>query len=246
MCVSMQSILQNCLHISRVFPVANLCPHGAYLFQQVRFKRSKKRKMVHRSMTDVRREATGFAPGPSLGSIIGNPESPYTISRNIKHHLSRLTAFDNTHIRRKKDFGRYMFHKIVDARLVDTHIGDTETHISGLTNLQNSATLGFTSRFEFPHAFSYTVRWGPPSVSETQLSAVVVSFRVDDLRLSQTEIDLLLEIVGPERFDVKTRVVCISADLFPEINHNSAFLGDCVEHLIRIVKQTTHTSEAIV
>lgn len=206
------------------------CPQ--YLFQQVRFKRSKKRKMVHRVMTEVRREATGFAPGPSLGSIIGNPESPYTVARNIKHHLARLSANDTTHIRRKKDFGRMQFHQLFSEKF--TNPSDT---VTGLSSLQQAASLPESSldvRFPFPHQFSYKAQWGPPTVVNNESSEVSVSFRVADLLLRTHETQRLIDIVGDNRYDKETGVVCIVGNIFPEKNHNAAFLGDVLEQLIKL------------
>ena len=216
-------------------------PVLAPLLQQVRFKRSKKRKMQHRVMTPVRREATGFPSGPSLGSIVGNPESPYTIARNIKQHLARLTAMDPTHIRRKKDFGRLNFHrvlKLAGLTHVDSKIGDEFT--TGFTQLQNEANLGLQHRFPFPHSLTYKAYWGPPTVEtepnkyEGSMVGVSVSFRIKDLLLKETEAQRLIDIVGPNRFDSSTGVVTVHVDNFPERNHNAALLGDVLQQLIKL------------
>jgi small subunit ribosomal protein S35 len=63
---------------------------------------------------------------------------------------------------------------------------------------------------------------------------VCVSFRVKDLLLKEEETQRLIDIVGPTRFDPETGVVSITADLFPDRNHNAAFLGDVVHQLIKL------------
>lgn len=226
------------------------------LLSQVRFKRSKKRKMHHRIITDVKRETMGFPPGPSLGSLIGNPESPYQISKNIKHHLERLSAMDTTHIRRKKDYGRYNFHRILrmagmtfEQKAKDGKTGDKI--VTSLTELQDKAELPASpleDRFAFPHMLHYKAYWGPPTVEtepnryEGSMVGVAVSFRVKDLLLKATEAERLIDIVGPSRYDEETGVVTIDADIFPDRNHNAAFLGDVVQHLLRVCLDSPDSS----
>ena len=210
------------------------------ILTQVRFKRSKKRKMHHRVMNDVKRETLGLPPGPSLGAIIGNPESPYTIAKNIKQHMARLTANDTTSVRRKKDFGRFNFHRILKM----AGIGYPKAgHGTGLTQLQDQAELPvgslFHDRFPFPHTVQYRAYWGPPTFEtepnryEGSMVGVSVCFRVTDLLLKQEEVERLIAIVGPSRFDEETGVVTLDADIFPDRNHNAAFLGDMLQHLLR-------------
>lgn len=219
-----------------------------FAHMQMRFKRSKKRKMVHRVISEVKKETMGLPPGQSLGSIIGNPQSPYEISKNIKHHLERLTAMDTTHIRRKKDYGRFNFHRILKAAGM-THESrpykaDTDGSFkTSLTDLQENARLpptNFHDRFPFPHTVHYKAYWGPPSVEtepnryEGSMEDVSVSFRVEDLLFKSEEAQRLIDIVGPSRYDAETGVVSITADIFPNRNHNAAFLGDVLQRLIAL------------
>lgn len=218
-----------------------------FMSAQLRFKRSKKRKMVPRIMNEVKRETLGFPSGPSLGSIIGNPQSPYEVAKNVKHHLARLSASDTTHIRRKKDFGRYNYHRILRAaglshdnnKIYDDHDG----FITPLTQLQRKAELppsNFHDRFPFPHILTYKAYWGPPTVDSNpnrtsqSVDGVSVSFRVEDLPFKRHEIEKLLDIVGPQRFDEATGVVTVTADVFPNRNHNAACLGDVLQQLIKL------------
>jgi hypothetical protein len=216
-----------------------------FSLNQIRFKRSKKRKMVHRVLNEVQKETLGLPPGPSLGSIVGNPQSPYEISKNIKQHLERLSAMDTTHIRRKKDYGRYNFHRVLRAADMthDSAKGGPTSFVTSLTELQDKAQLPTNfndTRFHFPHVVSYKAYWGPPTVEtepnryEGSMVDVNVSFRVKDLFLKEEEAQRLLDIVGPSRYDAETGVVCVTADIFPDRNHNAAFLGDVVQHLIRL------------
>lgn len=205
--------------------------------------------MVHRVINEVKKETMGFPSGPSLGSIIGNPESPYQISRNIKHHLERLTAMDTTHIRRKKDYGRFNFHRILKAAGM-THESlpyrsEADSFKTSLTDLQESAQLPPTNlhdRFPFPHIVQYKAYWGPPTVEtepnryEGSMEGISVSFRVVDLLLKQKQAERLIDIVGPSRYDEETGVVTLSADIFPSRNHNAAFLGDVLERLVALSK----------
>jgi small subunit ribosomal protein S35 len=239
------------LGVSSRIAWAPLSVSGSFpaLLTQARFKRSKKRKMKHRVINEVKRETMGLPPGPSLGSIIGNPETPYQIAKTIKQHVARLTATDTTHIRRKKDFGKYNFHRMM--RMTGMAYNDesdtvTPEFVTGLTQLQDQATLppsAFVDRFPFPHTVHYKAFWGPPTV-ETEpnrysgsMVGVGVSFRVSDLLLRETERQQLLDIVGSERYDESTDVVSIEADVFPDRNHNAAFLGDMVQYLLRSVRE---------
>jgi small subunit ribosomal protein S35 len=213
---------------------------------QVRFKRSKKRKMAHRVINEVQRETMGLPPGPSLGSVVGNPQSPYEITKNIKQHLERLSAMDTTHIRRKKDYGRYNFHRVLRAAGL-SHESQSKINpdefVTSLTQLQDRAELPSThdhNRFNFPHVLQYKAYWGPPTVEKGpnryagSMVGVNVSFCVDDLMLKEEETQTVIEIVGSSRFDPETRVVSLTADIFPDRNHNAAFLGDVVQQLIKV------------
>jgi small subunit ribosomal protein S35 len=213
---------------------------------QVRFKRSKKRKMAHRVINEVQRETMGLPPGPSLGSVVGNPQSPYEITKNIKQHLERLSAMDTTHIRRKKDYGRYNFHRVLRAAGL-SHESQSRINpdefVTSLTQLQDSAELPPThdhNRFNFPHVLQYKAYWGPPTVEKDpnryagSMVGVNVSFCVDDLMLKEEETQTVIDIVGSSRFDPETRVVSLTADIFPDRNHNAAFLGDVVQQLIKV------------
>ena len=214
------------------------------LLTQVRFKRSKKRKMHHRVITPVKKETMGFPPGPSLGSLIGNPESPYQISKNIRQHLARLTAKDTTHIRRKKDFGRYNFHRFLKAAgMTHQDAKQKGDFVTSLTELQHNADLPISytdNRFDFPHMLHYKAYWGPPTVEtdpnkyEGSMVGVSMSFCVDDLDMKPHEKERLVDIIGPNRYDEETGVVTVHADIFPERNHNAAFLGDVVQQLLRL------------
>ena len=204
--------------------------------------------MHHRVLSPVQKETLGNPPGPSLGSIVGNSQSPYEISKNIKQHLERLSAMDTTHIRRKKDYGRYNFHRVLRASGLSHENASSDSRndrefITPLTELQDKAELPLTNletRFPFPHVLSYKAYWGPPSVetepnkNEGSMVDVRVSFRVKDLLLKEEEVQRLIDIVGPSRFDPQTGVVSITADIFPDRNHNAAFLGDVVQQLIKL------------
>jgi len=207
--------------------------------------------MKHRIITDVKKETMGFPPGPSLGSLIGNPESPYQMSKNIKQHFARLTAMDTTQIRRKKDYGRYNFHRILRMAGMtfdsERSLPPRNGAVTSLTELQENANLPeshFQDRFAFPHVMNYKAYWGPPTVEsepnryEGSMVGVSVSFRVQDLLLQSHEAERLIEIVGPSRYDGGTGVVTIDADIFPNRNHNAAFLGDVVQHLLSVCVDT--------
>lgn len=223
------------------------------ILTQVRFKRSKKRKMHHRVITPVKKETMGFPPGPSLGSLIGNPETPYQISKNIRQHIARLTANDTTHIRRKKDFGRYNFHRFLKAAgMAHEGMRGKEEFVTSLTDLQNKAELPISNtdtRFDFPHILHYKAYWGPPTVEtepnkyDGSMVGVAVSFRIEDLAMKSHEKERLIDIVGPSRFDEETGVVTVDADIFPDRNHNAAFLGDLVQELMRLSKDDSEISE---
>lgn len=218
-----------------------------FALTQVRFKRSKKRKMHHRVLTEVQKETLGMAPGPSLGSIAGNPQSPYEISKNIKQHLERLAASDTTHIRRKKDYGLMNFHRVLKSAGL-THESapyksESDSFKTSLTELQDQAELpptNFHDRFPFPHTLHYQAFWSPPTVEtepnryDGSMVGVSVSFRVKDLLLKEEEAQRLIDIVGSSRFDPETGVVSVSADVFPDRNHNAAFLGDVLQQLLRL------------
>ena len=201
-------------------------------------------------MNEVKKETLGFPSGPSLGSVIGNPQSPYEIAKNVRQHLARLSAMDPTHIRRKKDYGRYNYHRLLRAAGLTHETADTEnikdSFVTPLTQLQRQADLPPTNmhdRFPFPHILTYKAYWGPPTVESNpnrtsgSVDSVSVSFRVQDLLLKEHEIQRLLDIVGPDRFDEPTGVVVVSADVFPNRNHNASFLGDVLQQLIRLSKE---------
>jgi small subunit ribosomal protein S35 len=210
--------------------------------------------MKHRVITEVKKDTMGFPPSPSLGSLIGNPETPYQIAKNVKHHLARLSAMDTTHIRRKKDYGRYNFHRILRmaGMTFDQSRSGARDQVTSLTELQDKAELPsshFQDRFAFPHVINYKAYWGPPTVEtepnryEGSMVGVSVSFRVKDLLLQPHEAERMIEIVGPTRYDGETDVVTIDADIFPNRNHNAAFLGDVVQHLLRVCVNTPGDSK---
>ncbi|EPR61704.1 ribosomal subunit [Toxoplasma gondii RUB] len=115
------------------------------------------------------------------------------------------------------------------------------TFVTPLTKLQHQAALPRSplhARFDFPHTVHYDVFWGPPQVEEEpNKSGCWVSFRVADLKLSDSQEQRLLDILGPERYDEQTGVVCLEADVFPQLNHNAAYLGDILQQLMREVKK---------
>ncbi len=189
----------------------------------------------------------GFPTGKSLASHIGETESPYQIAKNIKHHMERLTAMDPTHIRRKKDYGRFNYHRLLKSvglsHEARPYKSESDSFTTGLSELQSNATLPPTPlhhRFPFPHTLHYKAHWGPPTVEtepnryEGSMVGVSVSFRVQDLLLASPERQRLIDIVGPDRYDVATDVVTVDADIFPDRNHNAAYLGDVLQQLIRL------------
>ena len=241
---SMSLLLGFCGRVGARAPALWAPPTMDALFNQVRFKRSKKRKMHHRVINEVKKETMGFPPGPSLGSLIGNPENPYQISKNIRQHIARLTANDTTHIRRKKDFGRYNFHRFLKAAgMIHEPSKGKDEFVTSLTELQDNAELPISNtdiRFNFPHMLHYKAYWGPPTVEtepnkyDGSMVGVAISFLVKDLDMQPHEKERLIDIVGPSRYDEETGVVTINADIFPERNHNAAFLGDLVQQLMRL------------
>ncbi|CBZ52351.1 3'-5' exoribonuclease CSL4, related [Neospora caninum Liverpool] len=104
------------------------------------------------------------------------------------------------------------------------------TFVTPLTKLQHQAALPRSplhARFDFPHTFHYDVFWGPPQVEEEpNKTACWVSFHVADLKLSDSQEQRLLDILGPERYDEQTGIACLEADVFPQLNHNAAYLGE--------------------
>ncbi|KEP64889.1 UNVERIFIED_CONTAM: hypothetical protein HHA_203620 [Hammondia hammondi] len=115
------------------------------------------------------------------------------------------------------------------------------TFVTPLTKLQHQAALPRSplhARFDFPHTVHYDVFWGPPQVEEEpNKTGCWVSFRVADLKLSDSQAQRLLDILGPERYDEQTGVACLEADVFPQLNHNAAYLGDILQQLMREVKK---------
>nr|CEL66321.1 TPA: 3'-5' exoribonuclease CSL4, related [Neospora caninum Liverpool] len=115
------------------------------------------------------------------------------------------------------------------------------TFVTPLTKLQHQAALPRSplhARFDFPHTFHYDVFWGPPQVEEEpNKTACWVSFHVADLKLSDSQEQRLLDILGPERYDEQTGIACLEADVFPQLNHNAAYLGDILQQLMREVQK---------
>lgn len=71
----------------------------------VRFKKSRRRKSIPRVITPEMAKVLGNG-GRTLQSVIGNPESPFTIARQIRSHINKLTSpVPTLHVRRKRDFG---------------------------------------------------------------------------------------------------------------------------------------------
>ncbi|PHJ25993.1 mitochondrial ribosomal protein s35 [Cystoisospora suis] len=108
--------------------------------------------------------------------------------------------------------------------------------VTPLTKLQHQAVLPRSplhSRFSFPHTLHYDVFWGPPQVEEEPSKTECrVSFRLGDLKLTDRQEQRLLDIVGPERHDRTSGIVCLEADVFPKLCHNAAYLGDILQRLM--------------
>ena len=214
---------------------------------QVRFKRSKRKKAA-RFVRTPEQEVTRGKPYQTLFQRLGQPETPYRVSTNIRNFLAKLTTKDRTQIRRRKDHRRYNLQRYLSlSKFTHDHIPFKQPHpyVTSLTKLQHSSQLPLSQdeiRFPFPHLLHYKCYFGPATVEEDptrndteSLSKVSVSFRVEDLKtkLNRPEREILVDVVGPRRYDQTTDVVTLDADLFPDRNQNAAYLGDLLDNLVQ-------------
>lgn len=174
-----------------------------------------------------------------LADLMSNPESPFTIARNIRSLIAQRLF----HWRRTKDFKlRNRFRAWKRSRRVPVacrHVHD-DAIVTPLTQLQHSATLprsALHSRFDFPHSLHYEVFWGPPQTyKEPNHDACKVSVLLRDLQLTAAQMRRLVDTVGEDRIDKHTGIMCLESNVFEQRNHNAAYLGDILQRLITEVK----------
>lgn len=224
------------------------CPEGLLAPLQVRWAKKSKRKRLPKvgDYTAEQKAVSGSRHGKRLEDKMFNPESPFTMSLQIRKHLHGLTSDGRHNVRRKKDLSRYTNYRVLRAAGL-THDGkgedvDRRGFVTPLTQLQDDSHLPRSPlhrRFTFPHTLSYKVYWGPPSVQELpneyegSMVGCSVAVRLDDLPLTARQKERLVDIVGPNNVDEETGVVALEADHFPERNQNAAILGDMLEQLLR-------------
>mmetsp|Transcript_95501 Transcript_95501/g.165909 ORF Transcript_95501/g.165909 Transcript_95501/m.165909 type:complete len:265 (-) Transcript_95501:64-858(-) len=223
-------------------------PEGLLAPLQVRWAKKSKRKRQPKmsDRTAEQKAIAGSRHGNRLEDKVFNPESPFTMSLQIRKHLSGLTSDGRHNVRRKKDLSRYTNYRVLRAAGL-THDGkgediDRRGFVTPLTQLQDGSHLPRSPlhrRFTFPHTLSYKVYWGPPSVEELpnkyegSMVGCSVAVRLDDLPLTARQKARLIDIVGHDCVDEETGVVALDADHFPERNQNAAILGDMLEQLLR-------------
>jgi small subunit ribosomal protein S35 len=231
--------------------------------QQVRWK-SKRKKSAKFVRTPEQEAARGKAH-VTLSQRLGNPESPYRVATNIRQVMARLTTSDKTQTRRRKDHRRYNVQRYLDMAKQTHHTApysptpsNSENYdfMTNLTRLQHDAKLPGNdvndySRFPFPHTFFTKAFWGPPTVqdepnaNEGSMVGVAVAFRVADLHLPCESRDKLIAVVGDRRYDLETDVITIEADIFPDRNHNAAYLGDLLDTLLGEVSPSMTASTTL-
>ncbi|KAF8819680.1 hypothetical protein IE077_004128 [Cardiosporidium cionae] len=180
-------------------------------------------------------------PPIRLEDYIGTPEPPYSIARSIRTEINQILRGRKT----KRQFAYRNRHRIRQM-VGKAHTGNetfTEqemidgSFVTPLTSLQHHAELPRSqlhTRFHFPHTLHYECWWGPPQTEkEPNKSLCSASFKLDELPLSAQQKNFLIEIVGKERYDEETQIVCLESDHFTERNHNAAYLGDILEVLMR-------------
>jgi hypothetical protein len=233
-------------------------PEGPLAPLQVRWAKKSKRKKMPK-MADRTPEQKTIAAGRGenrLEDLMYNPESPYTMSLQIKNHLRGLTSDGRHNVRRKKDLSRYTNYRVlrIAGQTHDTAKEDVDRRgfATPLTELQDNANLPRSPlhrRFNFPHTFNYKVYWGPPSVEEEpnayegSMVSCAVAVRLQDLPLTARQKQRLLDIVGPNMVDEETGVVALEVDNFTERNQNAALLGDMLEQLLREAVSADDTLE---
>lgn len=207
-------------------------------------KRKRKPKMADR--TAEQKAITAGRAETRLEDKVFNPESPYTMSLQIRSHLRGLTSDGRANTRRKKDLTRYTNHRVLRIAGL-THDNpkeevDRRGFVTPLTELQDNSNLPRSllhRRFHFPHTLNYKVFWGPPTVQEEpnayegSMVSCAVAVRLEDLPLTARQKERLIDIVGPDMVDEETGVVALEVDNFTERNQNAALCGDMLEQLLR-------------
>eukprot|EP00922_Rhytidocystis_sp_ex-Travisia-forbesii_P062426 GHVS01092579.1.p1 GENE.GHVS01092579.1~~GHVS01092579.1.p1 ORF type:complete len:255 (-),score=40.81 GHVS01092579.1:16-780(-) len=208
------------------------------MFFQVRWKKRKKKEKIPKNVQQ--KETATIDPPVRLEDYIGSPEPAFSIAKNIRKSVSRLSEG----WRRKVDFRRYNSYRI--RRSIGLTHDDAapsgSAFVTPLTRLQHKSTLPVSladnSRFSFPHSLHYECFWGPPQTSvEPNHSRCKVSIKLDDLKLTHRQKRFMLEVLGPSRCDVHNGVVVVEADHFTNRNHNAAYLGDALESLLLEVRK---------
>jgi len=223
-------------------------PTGWLAPLQVRWKPGKRKRNPKRAdrTAEMNRVTGGAHTG--LQHVHMEPETPYNMSLEIRRQLRGRTADGRYNERRKKDISLYTNYRVLRVAGM-THDNpqeevDRRGFVTPLTELQDNAHLPRSAlhrRFHFPHTLNYKVFWGPPSVMkepgeyEGSMVGCTVAMRLKDLPLTQRQKELLVEILGPNRFDEETEVITLEADEFPDRNHNAALLGDMLAQLMREV-----------
>ncbi|SIO73603.1 mitochondrial ribosomal protein S35 precursor, putative [Babesia microti strain RI] len=206
---------------------------------QVRWKK-KRRKREKFPVTPDILEARSRTPATRLVDRIGAPEPSYVMAKTIRNEISRVSRG----IRTTRHFAfRNKFRKLGLEHFLTDGSNLPSTFVTPLTKLQHQSNLPRTfdtNRFTFPHALHYKIIWrGEAVVKHTPLYAVAVTFNLYDLPLNSRQIDHVKEILGPQRFDESSGIAMLYADIFPELNHNAAYLGDITECLIKEAKKFT-------
>jgi len=225
---------------------------------QVRWAKKTKRKRLPK-MADRTAEQKTITAGRGenrLEDKVFNPESPYTMSLNIRGNLRGLTSDGRHNTRRKKDLSRYTNYRVMRIAGLTHDNPKEETDRRGfttpLTEMQDNSNLPRSllhRRFSFPHMLNYKVFWGPPTVQEEpnaydgSMVSAAVAFRLEDLPLTARQKERLVDIVGNDMVDEETGVVALEVDNFTERNQNAALCGDMLEQLLREATAADNTVE---
>lgn len=214
---------------------------GYYMFNQVRYKKNrKKRERVN--LNEEQKRTKIKIPPIRLEDRTSVSEPASVISRNIKNEIMKVCVGKERTRRHFKFRNKYRIRKLLNLTHDKENVKhkNASTFVTPLTKLQHESTLPRTmdhDRFDFPHSFSYSVTWhGSSIVDQDENHVCFFSAQMEDMCLSSKEKKKIIEILGEERVDRKNQMMYLESNFFNTYNHNAAYLGDAVQFLMRRIK----------
>lgn len=212
-----------------------------YMFNQIRNKKNrKKRERV--TLNDEQKNTKLKLPIIRLEDRTTVCETPSVISKNIKKEILKVCVGKDRTRRHFKFRNKYRIRKLLSLTHDKENIKqkNPSAFITPLTKLQHESTLPRTldhDRFTFPHTFHYSIIWHGSSIVDNEENNICYfTANIKDLSLSSKEKKKFIQVLGDERVDLKSQLVCLESNFFNTYNHNAAYLGDALQLLMNKIK----------